>query len=123
MSPEERLCNWDGDPGGFNISAAMYLEQPILRLKGRKEIRGKKENQSKRKFMNLSPQVELWCLIERQSYGPQRHQSLKSGRPGFFDSTIFQLNATKHHLRGFWGLVRERKNGNISFVSVSFIYI
>lgn len=60
--------------------------------------------------------MKFWCLIERQSYGTQKTLALKPGRPGFAESTVFQLHATKHSLRGFGGIVRGRKNGDISFL-------
>ena len=49
--------------------------------------------------------------------------ALKPGRPGFAGSTIFQPRATKHSLRRFRGMVGERKNGDISFLFLCFLFI
>lgn len=50
-----------------------------------------------------------------------KDMSLETRKSGFAVSTL-QLNETKHSLRGFGGIVRGRKNGNISFLFLCLLF-
>lgn len=118
--PKERLRNWDGNlevAGCFvccHVFGAIYTETQGQEEGKKTHLKEVHESFSVSDIVGTNWETEL-----RDS----KTLVLKPWRPGFAESTVFQLSATTHSLKGFREMVRDRKKWRyFIFVSVFSIY-